>query len=48
MYSIGLAPAISDQSAAVITTFGKDFSDVGRGEWVAFAMPDSTVTVART
>jgi N-acetylneuraminic acid mutarotase len=26
---------------------GKDFSDVARGEWVAFAMPDGRLTVAR-
>jgi N-acetylneuraminic acid mutarotase len=28
-------------------TFGKDFSDVGRGEWVIFVVEDGTVTVAR-
>jgi hypothetical protein len=26
---------------------GKDFSDVARGEWVAFAMPDGTIALAR-
>jgi len=27
--------------------FGKDFSDVSRGEWVAFVAPDGTLTIAR-